>query len=76
MYLRNVRCDDLVQDYFGIISVLTMCKQSGAIHFATLIIVIRETGEVLEGQEQDGVQLKQSTFYLLNELINCCILIS
>ena len=66
MYLRHVCCNDLAQDYFGIISVLTKCRQSCVIHFATLMTIIREAGDVSEGQEQDGVQLKQTTFYLLN----------
>ena len=39
---------------------------SGAIHCATLMVTIREAGEALEGQEQDDVQLKQPSFYILN----------
>jgi len=71
MYLRKGCCDDLAQGYIGIISGLTACKEgslkrAARFIFATLMITIREAGEVLEGQEQADVQLKQPSFYLLN----------
>ena len=77
--LETFSCDDqswtdLAQDCCGTITVLTQCKygslqRAARFIFATVMIIIREAREVLEGQEQDGVQLKQHTFF--QSLINC-----